>query len=40
MSHFRESKVPASGYDWVAFGILESPVVDIALQADFTPLRL
>ena len=26
--------MPASGYDWVAFGILESPPIDIALQIE------
>ena len=31
---------PASGYDWVAFGILENPAIDIALQVDFAPLTL
>ena len=40
ISHFREYSVPASGYDWVAFGNLESPAIDIALQVDFTRLRL
>ena len=32
--------MPASGYDWVAFGNLQSPAIDIALQVDFTRLRL
>ena len=40
MGYFREYSVPASGHDWVAFGILESTAIDIALQVDFTPLRL
>ena len=28
----KEYSVPASGYDWVAFGILESPAIDIACK--------
>ena len=32
--------MPASGYDWVAFGISKSPAIDIALQVDVTPLTL
>ena len=40
MCHFREYSVTASVYDWVAFGILESPAIDKALQVDFTPLAL
>ena len=40
LSHFREYSVPASGYDWIDFGILETPAIDIALQVGFNPLRL
>ena len=40
----REYSVPESGYDWVAFGILESPEGypsdRYSLQVDFTPFRL
>ena len=32
--------MPASGYDWVAFGISESAAIDIALQVDFSLFKL
>ena len=31
--------MPASGYNWEALRILESPAIDVALQVDFATLR-